>query len=51
MDEIVIGAVDCLDSQLKREYRLEINDLKHEEIVIAVAIISDYISLVEKKGV
>lgn len=51
LDEIVIGAVDCLDSQLKREYRLEINDLKHEEIVIAVAIISDYISLVEKKGV
>lgn len=51
LDEIVIGAVDCLDSQLKREYRLEINDLKHEEIVIAVAIISDYISLVEEKGI
>lgn len=51
LDEIVIGAVDCLDSQLKRNYRLEINDLNYEEIVIAVGIIADYMSLVENKGV
>lgn len=50
LDEIVIGAVDCLDAALKRNYRLEINDLKYEEIVIAVAIMSDYISLVQNKG-
>ncbi len=51
LDEIVIGAVDCLDSQLKRNYRLEINDLNYEEIIIAVAIIADYMSLVENKGI
>lgn len=51
LDEIVIGAVDCLDALLKRNYRLEINDLNYEEIVIAVAIIADYISVIEEKGV
>lgn len=50
-DEIVIGAVDCLDIQLKRDYRLEINDEQYEDIVIAVAIISDNMSRAEKKGV
>lgn len=51
LDEIVIGSVDCLDSQLKRNYRLEINNLEYEDIIIAVAIIADYISSVEGKGV
>lgn len=51
LDEIVIGAVDCLDSMLKRNYRLEINDLKYEDIVIAVAIITDYMNYVENRGV
>lgn len=51
LDEIVIGAVDCLDALLKRNYRLEINDLNYEEIIIAVAIIADYMSLVANKGV
>lgn len=50
-NEVVIGAIDCLDSLLKRNYRLEINDLKFEDIIIAVAIITDYISHVEGKGV
>ncbi len=51
LDEIVIGAVDCLDALIKRNYRLEINDLNYEEIIIAVAIIADYMSLVENKGI
>lgn len=51
LNEIVIGSVDCLDALLKRNYRLEINDLNYEDIIIAVAIMSDYISHVEKKGV
>lgn len=51
LDEIVIGAIDCLDSELKRNYRLEINDLNHEETIIAVAIITDYINYVEKRGI
>ncbi len=51
LNEIVIGAVDCLDALLKRNYRLEINDLNYEDIIVAVAIMADYISHVEKKGV
>lgn len=50
-DEIVIGAVDCLDIHLKTDYRLEINDEKYEDIIIAIAIISDNMSRAEKKGV
>lgn len=50
-DEIVIGAIDCLDKFLKRDYRLEINDLQYEDIIIAVAIISDNMSRAENKGV
>lgn len=50
-DEIVIGAVDCLDIHLKKDYRLEINDEKYEDIIIAIAIISDNMSRAEQKGV
>lgn len=50
-NEVVIGAIDCLDSQLKRNYRLEINNLEYEDIIIAITIITDYISYVEGKGI
>lgn len=51
LDEIVIGAIDCLDKMLKRDYRLEINDLAYEDIIIAITIITDYMSSVENRGV
>ena len=51
LDGIVIGAVDSLDPQLKKDYRIEINNVKHEELVIAVAIMLDAYSKKHHIGV
>ena len=41
LDEIVIGAVDCLNDTLKDSYRIEINDLNYEYLIVAITIIID----------
>lgn len=51
LDDIVIGAVDSLDPQLKKDYRIEINSIKHETLVIASAIIIDAYSKEHNVGV
>lgn len=41
LNEVVIGAVDCLDPQTRKEYRIEINDLREKHLVVSVAIMID----------
>ena len=41
LDDIVIGAIDSLDEVNKNKYRLEINDLEYESIIIAINVIID----------
>lgn len=41
LDEIVIGAVDCLNDTLKDSYRIEINNLNYEYLIVAITIIID----------
>lgn len=51
VNEIVVGAIDCLDPEIKKEYRLEINDLEYKYLVIATAIISDIYNFKNNRGV
>lgn len=44
-NEIVIGAIDCLDPVVKNKYKLEINDLKQEALIVAVGIMTDIYNL------
>lgn len=41
LDEIVIGSIDCMDPLVKREYRLEINDLNYEYLIVMIAVMID----------
>lgn len=41
VNEIVIGAIDCLDPLIKKEYNLEINDERYEYLIVALAVILD----------
>lgn len=41
LNEIVIGAIDCLDPQNKTEYRIEINDLREMHFVVSIAVLID----------
>lgn len=41
LNEIVIGAIDCLDPMIKTEYRLEINNLDETSKIVAIAIMLD----------
>lgn len=41
LNEIVIGAVDCLDPQNRTDYRIEINDLRETHFVVSVAVLID----------
>ena len=41
LNEIVIGAIDCLNDTLKDTYRIEINDLKYDYLIMALTIIID----------
>lgn len=41
LNEIVIGAIDCLDPQNRTDYRIEINDLREIHFVISVAVLID----------
>lgn len=41
LDDIVIGAIDSLNSETKDSYRLEINDLKYEYLIVALTVIID----------
>lgn len=45
LNEIVIGAIDCLDPVIKNKYKIEINDIKEETLIIAVAIMTDIYNL------
>lgn len=45
LDEIVIGAIDCLDPSVKKEYNLEINDLNYEYLIVSLAVMIDIFSL------
>ncbi len=39
LDEVVIGAIDSLDPEIKNDYRIEINDLKKENLLIGIAVV------------
>ena len=41
LNEIVIGAIDCLDPQSRTEYRIEVNDLREMHFVVSVAVLID----------
>ena len=41
LNEIVIGAVDCLNPLTRNEYRIEINDLKEMHFVVSCAVLID----------
>lgn len=41
LDDIVIGAIDSLNAETKDSYRLEINDLKYEYLIVALTVIID----------
>ena len=45
LNEIVIGAIDCLDPLIKNRYKLEINDLEQEVFIVAIAIMLDIYNL------
>ena len=51
LDDVVIGAVDSLDPQLKKDYRIEINSIENEALVIAIAIMIDAYSKEHHIGV
>lgn len=41
VDDIVVGAVDSLNSNTKDNYRVEVNDLNYEYLIVALTIIID----------
>ena len=41
LNEIVIGAVDCLDPLNRTDYRIEVNDLKEMHFVVSAAVLID----------
>ena len=41
LDKVVIGAIDSLDEENKNKYRLEINQLEYEYLIIALNVIID----------
>lgn len=41
VNEIVVGAIDCLDPINKTKYRIEINDLREKHFVVSVALLVD----------
>lgn len=41
LDEIVIGSIDCMDPLVRREYRLEVNNLNYEYLVVMIAVMID----------
>ena len=41
VDDIVVGAVDSLNSNTKDSYRVEVNDLNYEYLIVALTIIID----------
>lgn len=41
LDEIVIGSIDCMDPLIRREYRLEVNNLNYEYLVVMIAVMID----------
>lgn len=41
VDEIVVGAIDTLNEELRDSYRIEINDFEYEYLVLAINIIID----------
>lgn len=51
INEIVIGAIDCLDPLLKLNYRIEVNNMEYEFLLVAIAVIVDLYSNKNKEGI
>lgn len=49
LNEVVIGAIDCLDPMIKTKYKIELNNLEEEEKIICIAIILDTYARKEEK--
>lgn len=47
-NEVVIGAIDCLNPHLKTEYRIEVNDLEETNLIVAIAVMLDTYSRKEE---
>lgn len=43
LNKIVIGSIDCLDPDLRQQYRIEINDLKNTSIILCLLALIDII--------
>ena len=41
LNEIVIGAIDCLDPINKTEYRIEVNDTRERHFLVSIAVLID----------
>lgn len=41
LNEIVIGSIDCMDPLIKREYRLEINNVYYEYLIVMIVVMLD----------
>ncbi len=41
LNEVVIGAIDCLNPHLKTEYRIEINNIEETNKIVAIAVMLD----------
>lgn len=41
LNEIVIGAIDCLDPIHKTDYRIEINDMREKHFIVSIAVLID----------
>ena len=41
INDIVVGAIDCLNANTKDSYRIEINNLEYEYLIIALTVIID----------
>lgn len=51
INDIVVGAIDCLDPLIKSNYRLEVNDMEYEFLIVSIAVIVDLYSNKNKEGI
>lgn len=51
LNDIVIGAIDCLDPLLKLNYRIEVNDMEYEFLLVSIAVVVDLYSKKSKEGI
>lgn len=48
LNEVVIGAIDCLDPMIKTKYKIEVNDEKELDRIVSIAVILDTYSRKEE---